>query len=206
MSVPGIAVGILAGGEGTRFGGVDKGWIERDGRAQIEHVLQAVAANSAALVDAGFPAIALVMVSANRNLERYAAALDGAGDASAVVPDRWPDYPGPMAGIASLLSRLDRSERLLTVPIDHADLPHDYALRMLSSGTSADDFVVASDGDGVQPMFALYPGALGAVFVAAFEAGERSVNRWQRVHMPRLCHFAGHRFGNLNAPTDLPPA
>lgn len=206
MTPAGIAVGILAGGEGSRFGGADKGWIEREGRAQIEHVLAAVAANHAALVAAGLPGITRVMVSANRNLERYAALRDGAGAPVDVVPDRWPDYPGPMAGIASLLARHDPAQRLLVVPIDHALLPPDFAQRMVSAGTSADDFVVASDGDGVQPMFALYPGMIGAAFVAAFEAGERSVNRWQRAHMPRLCHFAGHRFGNLNAPTDLPHA
>lgn len=201
-----IAVGILAGGEGTRFGGADKGWIVRDGRAQVEHVLDAIAANNAALLDAGLPGIARVMVSANRNLERYAALLDNSGIAVDVVPDRWPDYPGPMAGIASLLTRHDTTQRLLTVPIDHALLPDDFAHRMVSAGTSADDFVVASDGDGVQPMFALYPGMLAAEFITAFEAGERSVNRWQRAHMPRLCHFSGHRFGNLNAPGDLASA
>lgn len=193
-----LAVGILAGGQGTRFGGADKGWIERAGRAQIEHVLAALRANALALDAAGVVGIERVMVSANRNLDRYRA-LD-----IDVVPDRWPDCPGPMAGVASLVDARQASDTmLLTLPVDHRELPRDFVLRMLDAASSCDDCVVASDGDGIQPLFALYPPRQARALADAFAAGERSINRWQQTRSPRTCHFEPLRFGNLNSPDDL---
>ena len=39
---------VLAGGQGRRMGGVDKGWVELDGRPLCEHVLALDASNTAA--------------------------------------------------------------------------------------------------------------------------------------------------------------
>ena len=175
-----IAVGILAGGQGTRFDGADKGWIERDGRPQIEHVLGAVRANALALAAAGAGRIEHVMLSANRTLERYRAL------GVEVVPDRWPGYPGPMAGVASLVQASSATDEILvTIPVDHRDLPHDFVLRMLVAASSSGDCVVASDNDGLQPLFALYPPSHARALADAFVAGERSYRtpappRWTR--------------------------
>lgn len=193
-----IAVGILAGGQGTRFGGADKGWIARDGRAQIEHVLAALRANALVLDAAGVGGIERTTVSANRNLERYRAL------GVEVVPDRWPDCPGPMAGVASLVEAQDASDlALLTLPVDHRDLPHDFVLRMLETASSCDGCVIASDCDGIQPLFALYSPRRAHALADAFVAGERSINRWQRMQSPRISRFEPLRFGNLNSPDDL---
>lgn len=193
-----IAVGILAGGQGTRFDGADKGWIQRDGLAQIERVLVALRANAEALDAAGIGHIERVTISANRNLEQYRAL------GVEVVPDRWPDYPGPMAGIASLIETLTTTDgMLLTIPVDHRNLPREFVLRMLAAASSPEDCVIATDSDGLQPLFALYSPRHASALADAFAAGERSISRWQQTRSPRICRFEPLRFGNLNSPDDL---
>lgn len=183
----GVALGILAGGRGERFGGRDKGWIEVQGIAQIRRVLEAVT-----------PQVSQILLSANRHLDAYAAL------GVQVVRDEWPDHPGPFAGIVSLLAACD-VPWLLTVPVDALDLPPDYAQRMLAArGEEVLHVVAAQDDDGLQPLFALYPASLAAHARETFDGGRRSVREWQHRFPLYPCRFAGVRFGNLNTPGDLP--
>jgi len=183
-----VALGIFAGGQASRCGGRDKGWIEVDGEAQIRRVLRAAGG--------GF---ARVLVSANRNLEAYGAL------GVEVVVDRCPGFQGPLAGLASLCSVL-RGDFLLTVPVDALHLPVDFAARMLAgvSQGGAAQAVVAQDEDGLQPLFAAYPATLAVGAIDAFARGERSVWRWQETLPAHVCRFEGWRFGNLNSPADIP--
>jgi molybdopterin-guanine dinucleotide biosynthesis protein A len=182
-----VTLGILAGGRGERFGGRDKGWLEVDGRPQIERLLATLA-----------PQVSRTIVSANRNLADYSAlGVD-------VIADRWPDHPGPMAGVASLLAAAETS-MLLTVPVDTIDVPADLVERMLACrGEEVFHAVVAEDDEGLQPLFALYPATLAAHAIETFEAGRRSVRDWQHRFPVYPCRFDGHRFGNINTPQDLP--
>jgi molybdopterin-guanine dinucleotide biosynthesis protein A len=168
------------------MGGQDKAWVERGGRALVLHLLDALSTSTAP-----------VMVSANRSLQRYAELnVD-------VVPDRWPDHPGPLAGIASLL-RACREECLLTLPVDAARVPADYETRMLNArGTESHCIVVAQDEEGLQPLFALYPVTLAAHVQEWLESGRRSVREWQHRFAVYPCAFPGLRFGNLNTFADL---
>jgi molybdopterin-guanine dinucleotide biosynthesis protein A len=182
----GVALGILAGGRGERFGGRDKGWIELDGRALVRRVLDALR-----------PQVGHVLVSANRNLDDYRAL------GVQVVCDLWPDHPGPMAGVATLLGTL-REDWLLTVPVDARALPADFAARMFATrGDEPLHVVVARDDAGLQPLFALYPRALAAHARETFESGRRSVRDWQHRFPVYPCEFAGQRFGNLNSEQEL---
>jgi molybdopterin-guanine dinucleotide biosynthesis protein A len=182
-----LALGILAGGRGERFGGRDKGWIAVDGQPQIERLLASAAT-----------ATARTMISANRHLDAYRAR--GAD----VVVDRWPDHPGPLAGLASLFGAL-RENWLLTLPVDAARVPPDYASRMLAArGDETLHIVVAHDDEGLQPLFALYPAGLAAHAIETFESGRRSVREWQHRFPVYPCRFDGWHFGNINSPSDLP--
>ena len=181
-----LALGILAGGRGTRFGGRDKGWIEVDGVAQIWRVLNALSG-----------AVDRVLINANRHLDEYR------GLGVEVVPDRWPDHPGPFAGLATLFAEL-REDALLTVPVDARRIPDDFVARMRAHrGPERFHVVVAEDEDGMQPLFALYPAALAANAVENFEVGKRSVREWQHRFPTYVCRFPGLRFGNLNSIEDL---
>ena len=179
-----ITLGLLAGGRGSRLGGVDKAWIERDGQPQVLRL-------------AGrFPGeVGAVLVSANRELARYADA------GLQAVPDRLPPHSGPLAGIEALAAAC-RTPWLLTLPVDLFDT-NDCLVRTLVSCRDADG-AVAEDADGLQPLVALYRvEALRAALPAALAAGELAPRRLQqRLRMARVA-FAGVRFGNLNTPADL---
>lgn len=181
-----VALGILAGGRGARFGGRDKGWVALDGRPLVQRTLDALR-----------PQVAQVLVSANRNLDQYRAL------GVHVVPDLWPEHPGPLAGVASLLDAL-QDDWLLTVPVDSRTLPGNYAAHMFAArGAEPLHVVVARDEAGLQPLFALYPRALAAHARETFESGRRSVRDWQHRFPVYPCEFPALRFGNLNSAQEL---
>ncbi|MDP2253153.1 MAG: NTP transferase domain-containing protein, partial [Thiobacillus sp.] len=72
-----VAAVILAGGQGRRMGGADKGLIDYRGRPLVEWALAALA-----------PQVGEILISANRNLDLYAAY------GHRVLPDTMPDFPG----------------------------------------------------------------------------------------------------------------
>ena len=53
---------VLAGGQGRRMGGVDKGLVLLDSRPMVAHVLERLR-----------PQVAEILINANQNAERYAA-------------------------------------------------------------------------------------------------------------------------------------
>ena len=71
---------VLAGGQGTRMGGADKGLQLLDGTPLALHALRRLA-----------PQVGTMLVSANRNHAAYAAF--GAPVPSAVMAGRYPDHP-----------------------------------------------------------------------------------------------------------------
>ena len=79
---------ILAGGRGTRLGGVDKGLVELHGRPLVEYVLERLR-----------PQTGAILINANRHHERYAAY------GVPVIPDLEGGFAGPLAGIAAGLAK-----------------------------------------------------------------------------------------------------
>jgi molybdopterin-guanine dinucleotide biosynthesis protein A len=179
-----LTLGLLAGGRGTRLGGLDKAWIERDGIAQVQRFARRFPGETGP-----------VLVSANRSLERYA----GAG--LQAVTDRMPEDSGPLAGIDALAAACSTAW-LLTLPVDLFDV-NDCLVRTLASRAS-EHGAVAEDDDGLQPLVALYRcAALRAQLPVVIAAGERSPRvLQQRLGLARV-RLPGVRFGNLNTPQDL---
>ena len=186
MIAPGdIALGILAGGRGTRLGGVEKAWIVRDGRTQVERLAERFAHE-----------VAQTLVSVNRDLARFEAL------GLAAVPDRTPDL-GPIGGLDAL-AHACATQWLLTVPVDLVFV-NDCLLQTLASaggqGASIDDDA------GPQPLVALWNvQALRAAFPRPRDSGttaDLSVRVLQHeLSMPRV-RLKGVRLGNLNTPADL---
>jgi len=179
-----ITLGLLAGGRGSRLGGIDKAWLERDGVPQVLRLARR------------FPAeTGRVLVSANRDLPRHAEA------GLATIVDRLPPGSGPLAGIEALACACG-TPWLLTLPVDIFDA-NDCLVRTLVACRDADG-AVAEDADGLQPLVALYRvAALREVLPAALASGELSPRRvQQQLRMARV-GFTGVRFGNLNTPQDL---
>ena len=129
---------VLAGGLGRRMGGADKGLVLFRGRPLVAHALERL-----------LPQVAGAVVSANQNLDLYAAF------GVPVIPDAIGGFAGPLAGLHAALSQL-RTGFAVTVPCDAPFLPADLVARLaagLASGTA--DIAVASTLGRTQPVFAL---------------------------------------------------
>src|SRR5688572_6872088 len=105
MIEPGlVSLGILAGGQARRLGGLDKARIVREGRHQLERVL------------AAFPhPFRERLLSYNRD----PSGLPGVG--LRVVSDLRADFVGPVAALEALAAAC-HSPWLLTVPVDCRDV------------------------------------------------------------------------------------
>lgn len=119
-----IGVLILAGGEGRRMGGLDKGWCVQNDKTFIEIALQQIQ-RQAMMLDQ----TVTIVISANRNLSDYLSL------GHPVLPDIRPGYCGPLAGIEAAMSEpsLSHINRWITWPVDSLNVPDDYLLNMVSS-------------------------------------------------------------------------
>lgn len=178
-------LGILAGGRASRLGGRDKAWLMRDGMPQVSRIAAQFR-----------PQCADVVVSANRDPERYAA------HDLRTVSDRHAGI-GPVAGLDALASGC-AAPWLFTVPVDLVALPHGLLPLLQAAGPAG---AYAEDDDGVQPLVALWPVArLRAAVEFALAADDRSVQALQaRMRMARV-RMPGVRLGNLNTRADLEAA
>ena len=181
-----ITVAILAGGEGRRVGGEDKGLLYVRDRALIEHVIDRVRLQAAT-----------VFICANRHADDYARF-------GRVIADAQPGFAGPLAGIACALAHC-ATPWLLTVPVDAPALPVDLAVRLHAAAVSADaGAATAHDGAYRQPLFALYRHELASSAVAALADGG-AVYRWQVEIGAVSADFADCplAFANLNCQDDI---
>lgn len=137
------------------MGGADKGWVEWQGKALVGQVLAQLAPQSTQQI-----------ISANRNLERYAQL------GVPVVQDLRGGFAGPLAGIEAGLAAC-KTDWLLTCPVDTLDIPPDYAERMLAVRPS-----VASKAGRLQPVFMLIHKDSLPSLRAFLDAGERKVGLW----------------------------
>ncbi len=138
-----ITAGVLAGGEGRRLAGADKGLVRWRGLPLVQHVLAALKPQSAAQ-----------LISANRNLDVYAC--------FGVPVVRDGDGSGPLAGLAALLAAAQH-DWLLCVPCDAPLLPADLAARLLATAQAAHaDACTLHDGERAHPTFCLVRTALAA--------------------------------------------
>ncbi len=104
---------ILAGGQGSRMGGVDKGLQLLRGQPLVEHAIARLQ-----------PQVGSIAISANRNADlyrRYGFPVYGDhGDS----PE--PTFAGPLAGIATGLAAVS-TDWMLIVPCDAPRFPLDLA-------------------------------------------------------------------------------
>jgi molybdopterin-guanine dinucleotide biosynthesis protein A len=179
-----ITLGILAGGRASRLGGLDKAWLQREGQPQVLRWRDRFADQVSASV-----------VSANRDLPRYAAASLEA------VTDSIEGDAGPIAGLAALAAACN-TPWLLTIPVDLLDV-NDNLLPMLVAGRG-DVGAYACDDDGVQPLVALWRvSRLRQTIPVAIASGDGAVQSLQRRLDMAPVRYDGVRFGNLNTAEDL---
>lgn len=178
---------ILAGGRGTRMGGLDKGLILLDGRPMVEYAISRLR-----------PQVANIVISANRNQDRYRKF------GHQVVSDMLEDYPGPLAGIAAALPAMS-TDYAVTVPCDTPLLSDELVARLWRAMQKENtDLAVAHDGWRIQPGFMLMKRTLHADLTSFLAAGERKVERWIEHHRFTVASFGGYteNFANVNDPDD----
>ena len=114
---PGEITGlVLAGGRGSRMGGIDKGLQDFQGTPLALHALRRLERQDGGLIGP-------LLISANRNTDAYAAF------GARVCPDTLADFAGPLAGFLAGLVCCETTY-LLTVPCDSPRFPTSLALRL----------------------------------------------------------------------------
>lgn len=178
---------VLAGGRGSRMGGEDKGLVTLNGRPMIEHVIARLR-----------PQVGRLLISANRNQERYAAL------GFEVVPDLLTDYQGPLAGMAAALQAA-RTPYVVTVPCDSPLIAADVVARLAQAlARHGADVSVAHDGSRTHPVFLMLKRALLASLLEFLDAGERKIDRWFARHRVAQADFrdCAETFTNVNDPEE----
>lgn len=164
---PRISALLLAGGQGRRVGGADKGLLAYRGApisAHLSALLRTVADE--------------LLISCNRNAGQYRQWADR------LVTDSSADYPGPLAGILSGLHQA-RGEQLLVLPCDMPliDTP---LLEHLIAAADPDRPVYFRTGEQPQPLPCLIPCKLLPALEHAWRQAVRSPLRWLR-SMDAIC-------------------
>lgn len=177
---------VLAGGRGSRMGGVDKGLQWLGGRPLVAHVIDRLTLQ-----------VGHIFISANRNLDGYAAL------GRAVLPDPpGLEFAGPLAGMLAGLDALPEAGWLLTAPCDCPHLPADLAARLLAAA-EAHGLAFAQAGRE-HPTHALLHTRLREPLRAHLAAGGRAVLGWMRSQPHGVAHFDDEAaFANLNHLADL---
>jgi molybdenum cofactor guanylyltransferase len=191
---------ILAGGRGSRMGGVDKGLQNFNGIPLALHTLMRLG-----------PQVETVMVNANRNLSAY----ESFG--ASVWPDASADFAGPLSGFLVGLERAETTY-VLTVPCDTPRLPLDLAER-LSQALIRENAEIAmaaapeTKADGsteirTQPVFCLMKIELSESLVKFTHAGGRKIDTWTAQHKTVVVPFDAPgddplAFANVNTLNEL---
>ncbi|MEJ2060433.1 MAG: molybdenum cofactor guanylyltransferase MobA [Gammaproteobacteria bacterium] len=182
-----ITAVVLAGGQGSRMGGVDKGLTRLDGQPMVSHVLHRLA-----------PQTGRLLINANRNRTAYAAL------GYPVLGDRLDGYQGPLAGIACALAQIE-TPLLLTAPCDTPLLPDDLALRLFRGMQAGQaEIAVAFDGERVHPVCALLRRELAPSLDEYLNGGGRKIDLWYAQHATVGVDFSDRpdAFLNVNSPEE----
>ncbi|TSE27294.1 Molybdenum cofactor guanylyltransferase [Tepidimonas sediminis] len=168
---PGGVTGlVLAGGRGSRMGGLDKGLQTFRGAPLALHALLRLQQQRGGWVGP-------CLINANRHLAAYEAL------GAPVWPDVVEGYAGPLAGMLTGLIHAT-TPWVLSVPCDSPLLPLDLAERLVAALTAAQADVAlaaAREDDGVlraQPVFALLGAHLLDDLQTFLRDGGRKIDAW----------------------------
>jgi molybdopterin-guanine dinucleotide biosynthesis protein A len=176
---------ILAGGEGRRMGGADKGLLALDGRPLVAHAIERL-----------LPQVDALLISANRNLDVYRAF------GHPVLTDASEEFLGPLAGLRAGLAAC-ATPWLVVCPCDCPALPADLVARLRAAVGDAPLAVATVDGR-MQPTFQLCRRELLPALDAFLAAGNRRVGGWCReMGAVEVAFPDANAFRNMNNPADL---
>jgi len=159
--VPSVTGLILAGGKGSRMGGVDKGLQAFRGKRLVDHVYERLA-----------PQVGGVIINANQNQEEYRTF------GVRVVSDAISGYAGPLAGMHAGLS-VSKRPFLASVPCDSPFLPEDLIARLYARiDETGAELAVAKTGDQPHPVFSLMRRGVLDYLTDFLKDGGRKIDAW----------------------------
>jgi molybdenum cofactor guanylyltransferase len=179
---------ILAGGRGERMGGVDKGLLLVDDKPLIQHS-----------IDALVPLIHQVIINANRHLEKYRRF------GHPVVEDIFPDFAGPLAGIASSMRHVETGY-MLVVPCDTPGINNTLVERLVETANASQrQIAVAHDGNELQPAHLLLPANIQHEIDTYLVLGGRGIRDWLKKYDYAIADFSDQpgMFRDIDSPKDL---
>ena len=186
-----VAILLLAGGEGRRMGGQDKGLIPLCGQPLYRHVLARMTGQGSWLA-----------ISANRHLSEYAAS----GYPVFSDDDAWQGM-GPLAGVATLAAKLPASIHYVQlVPCDTPALPADLVARLMASLQADQTLSIChpQTSQGPQPVCALLRREALASLPDYLAHGGRSLRGFfALLHSQAIAFDDAAAFANINDPTAL---
>jgi len=150
---------VLAGGQGRRMGGVDKGLQMLRGKALAQWALERLA-----------PQVDEVLINCNQNLESYARF------GHRLVSDEIGGFAGPLAGLHAGLKAASHP-LVVTVPCDSPFLPLDLVER-LETHLGQKDLAVAKTGEQPHPVFSLVRREVLENLAQFLGNGGRKIDAW----------------------------
>ena len=179
---------VLAGGQGRRMGGVDKGLTLLRGKPMAQWAIERFA-----------PQVDEVLINANQNLEAYAAF------GHRVIPDAIGGFAGPLAGLHRGLSEASH-ELVATVPCDSPFLPLDLVSRLHTAlGGNDAELAVARTGEQPHPVFCLCRKTVLSSLKSFLESGGRKIDAWySALHVVEVpFDDEPEAFSNINTEKEL---
>lgn len=178
---------VLAGGEGRRMGGLDKGLQNWRDMALVDHVIRRLS-----------PQVGPLLISANRHLDRYGQR------GHPVVPDTLVGHQGPLAGVLAGLQSCT-TPWMVTAPCDGPRLPLDLVDRLMNAAKSTGSALAMAETQGkYQPVFSLVHASLAPKLLQFLAKGGRKFDRWTLSQGACLVPFEhSAAFVNANTLADL---
>ena len=191
---------VLAGGQSSRMGGVDKGLLTFQGQTLVQRAIERLQ-----------PQVHSVMVNANRHASQYA--LHG----TPVIADSEHGFKGPLAGFLTGLQHCP-TDWLVTVPCDSPFFPWDLVNQLATAAAQSHALIAmaqaqetTSDGREewrLQPVFCLMHRQLADSLHTHIQSGGFKITEWAKQHPLAICPFASAPgqlppFANANTPEEL---
>tara|TARA_Y100000758_G_scaffold125054_1_gene88156 strand:- start:6914 stop:7492 length:579 start_codon:yes stop_codon:yes gene_type:complete len=182
-----ISAVILAGGQGLRMDGMDKGLVEFRGLPLIAHVTSVIKSK-----------VDKIFISANRSFDAYSFYGE-------VIEDDLVGFQGPLAGISKAL-KVCSTDYLIVLPCDSPLVDSQLVDELINKMEQRDaDICVAHDGSIMHATFALMKSNLNNSLEQFLDEGGRKMALWYRQQKLERVDVSDRLvvLTNLNKPEDL---
>ena len=184
-----VSTVVLAGGQASRMGGVDKGLVPFKDKKMVQWTLDVVA-----------PFTSQLIISCNRNMSDYIALADS------VVCDRIAGFLGPLAGVHAAMESATASV-LLVLPCDTPLINQSLIARLLDTAKQNPQAIVfLTQGKFAHPLHAVIPTQLKTNLENYLIDGGRGVRKWYMQHdfveVP-ISDEEGEALANINTLQEL---